>query len=384
MNPDYNTLLLAIGLSAFCLAATLFASWLSARIERFLLCWSIGIGLIVPAVIAYGAYVETQNIALGSVSFGLQLAGFAFIYGAAYRFRTARPARRRIVVVLAISCSLAIPPLVAGFDGIAFIVFNAVVAVYLFATACEYWWGRGEAPLPLTGIAILYAMTAVSFTLCSGVLLYEGNWVMGHAPSNWAENLNLITAIIGITGIGAMSLALNQWRIAGNHHRAAMTDSLTGILNRRALFDRYATSPVDAHTAIVAFDLDSFKVINDRYGHAAGDIVLKTFADILSTNCRDTDSAARLGGEEFALVLHRALPERAARVAESVRDAFAAQLIPIGNRSINCTVSAGIAFGSGEGLHFDAVMNNADKALYASKRDGRNRVSLADDLRRSA
>ena len=121
MAPDYKTLLLAIGLSGMCLAATLFASWLSARVERFLLGWSLGVACIVLAVATYGFYVERPEPLLGCVYFALQFAGFAFIYGAAYRFRTARSARSRIVLVFALCTAPSVPFLLAGLSGVAFI-----------------------------------------------------------------------------------------------------------------------------------------------------------------------------------------------------------------------------------------------------------------------
>ena len=377
MTPDYNTLLLAIALSGFCLSATLFASWLSARVERFLLSWSIGIGCIVPAVAVYSLYAERPGVALGCLAFLLQFLGFSFIHGAAYRFRTGESARWRTLGVFVGCAVISLPWLVAGYDGIAFIALNLLISACLVATALEYWRGREEAPLPLTGIVILYLLTAVSFLLCAGVLIHDGQWVMGHAPDNWAENLNLVVAIMGITGIGAMSLALNQWRVAGSHKRAAMTDALTGLLNRRALFDRYGDEPITAQVAAIAFDLDNFKSVNDRHGHAAGDTVLKVFADVLRDVSGTSACLARLGGEEFVVMLNRTLPDRAQRIAERIRLDFSAKLIPVGRRSITCTVSAGIAFGSDDCTSFDSLLSNADKALYAAKRGGRNRVSRA-------
>src|SRR5690606_41249011 len=94
-----------------------------------------------------------------------------------------------------------------------------------------------EAPVPVTGMIALYVLTAISFFLCGVLILYERQWVMTAIPSNWAENINAITAIIGITGIGALSLNFTQSRIARRHAYDARTDSLTGLLNRRALYD---------------------------------------------------------------------------------------------------------------------------------------------------
>ncbi|QRM54948.1 GGDEF domain-containing protein [Sinorhizobium sp. BG8] len=378
MALDYNTLLLAIGLSGLCLAFTLFASWISAQIERFMLSWAVGIGLVVPSVACYSVYVETPGSWLGAISFLLLLGGFSFIYGAAYRYRTGKPGRWHTLTAFLVTGPVTAGAFLGEYDGLGLVILNTAAASLLWATAWEYWKGRAEAPLPITGIAGLYCIVAVSFLNCAAVLAWNGQWVLGHAPDNWAEDLNLVAAVVGITGIGAMSLALNQWRLAGSHRREAMTDALTGLLNRRALFDRYGGEPIGEHTAIVAFDLDRFKAINDRYGHAIGDKVLLAFAEVLSENCRETDCAARFGGEEFALVLHRALPERAMAAAERIRSVFAQRRVVTEIGPIVCSVSAGIAFGSKQGATFDSVLNNADKALYTAKRDGRNRVSVAD------
>jgi diguanylate cyclase (GGDEF)-like protein len=180
-----------------------------------------------------------------------------------------------------------------------------------------------------------------------------------------------------MTGIGALSLALNQGRLARHHHRNALTDPLTGLLNRRALFDLHGDAPVGAFTAVVVFDLDSFKAINDEFGHAAGDEVLRMFARDLAGNLRPADVAARMGGEEFALVLKRTLPETVEATAEAIRAVFAAHRIETEMGSLMCTVSAGYAFGTKEGLSFDKVLSAADKALYAAKRGGRNRVTAS-------
>ncbi|TGP39692.1 GGDEF domain-containing protein, partial [bacterium M00.F.Ca.ET.229.01.1.1] len=93
-----------------------------------------------------------------------------------------------------------------------------------------------------------------------------GRLVLGHAPSNWAEDLSLIIVIASMTGIGGLSLALNQGRLAQHHRRNALTDPLTGLLNRRALFDLHGEAPVGAFMAVVVFDLDGFKAINDEFG----------------------------------------------------------------------------------------------------------------------
>src|SRR5690606_21825861 len=124
--------------------------------------------------------------------------------------------------------------------------------------------------------------------------------------------------IAGITGIGALSLGLNNARAARRHREEARTDALTGLLNRRALFDTFSGKPLDAGRAVVAFDLDRFKQVNDRYGHAVGDQMLKNFSDAMRQNLREGDHAARTGGEEFVLVLQNASSQLASSTAERI------------------------------------------------------------------
>ena len=380
MLLDYNSLLLAVGFSAACLSLTLFGTWLTARSDRFLLTWAISVLVIVAEVFVYDTYIETPGTALGVLTLALLLLGFSVMLGAAHQFRTANSPLPRIVLGAGISFALALPPMALGYDGLGFMLENSLAALLLFATAYEYWKGREEAPAPLVGVALLYSLTAASFALCAAVLAWDGKLVLGHAPSNWAEDLSLVIVIASMTGIGALSLALNQGRLARHHQREAQTDALTGLLNRRALFDLHGNAPVGAFVAVVVFDLDGFKAINDQFGHAAGDEVLKVFAEVLSANLRPNDSVARMGGEEFALVLKRALPEMVEGTAERIRAAFAARAIETETGRLKCTVSAGFAFGTSEGTSFDKVLSAADKALYAAKRGGRNRVH---DFRRA-
>ncbi|TGP52875.1 GGDEF domain-containing protein [bacterium M00.F.Ca.ET.230.01.1.1] len=374
MLLDYNSLLLAVGFSAACLSLTLFGTWLAARSDRFLLTWAISVLAVVVEVFVYDAYIKAPGNALGVLTLALLLFGFSVMLGAAHQYRTRRSPLPLIALGSGCSFALALPPMALGYDGLGFMLENALAALLLFGTAYEYWRGRAEAPVHLIGVALLYSLTAASFVLCAAVLAWDGRVVLGHAPSNWAEDLSLVIVIASMTGIGALSLALNQGRLARHHQREAQTDALTGLLNRRALFDLHGRTPVGAFTAVVVFDLDGFKAINDQFGHAAGDAVLKAFAEVLSSSLRPNDSAARMGGEEFAMVLKRSLPETAEAAAERVRTTFAARTVETETGPLRCTVSAGFAFGSTEGMSFDKVLSAADKALYAAKRGGRNRV----------
>jgi diguanylate cyclase (GGDEF)-like protein len=381
MMLDYNSLLLALGVSAACLAVTLMGSWLVRRSETVLLTATVGLVLVVSGIFVYSAYVNTPEKWLGVANFVLFHAGFATIWGAGKQFLTGRVSLLAIAIRALAAMVFSVVPMLSGYDGLAFIADNLAIALLLFATARQYWLARAEAPAPLLGIAVLYTLTAISFFLCAAVLISDGKLVLGKAPSNWAEDLSLAVCIAGMTGIGALSLALHQWRLAARHRLDAITDPLTGLLNRRALFDQYGTRPMGTTTAVIVFDIDHFKSVNDRFGHAAGDRVLNVFSGELSAHCRTGDTAARLGGEEFVLVLREIMPGRAELTAERIRRAFEAREIHIDDEVLTCTVSVGVAPGRSKSLDFDAMLSAADKALYVAKRAGRNRVELASYLK---
>ncbi|RXT28194.1 GGDEF domain-containing protein [Rhizobium leguminosarum] len=381
MTLDYNSLLLALGVSAACLAVTLMGSWIVRRSETVLLTATVGLVLVVSGIFVYSAYVNTPAKWLGVANFVLFQAGFATIWGAGKQFLTGRVSLLAIAIRALAAMVFSVVPMLAGYDGLAFIADNLAIALLLFATARQYWLARAEAPAPLLGITVLYTLTAISFFLCAAVLISDGKLVLGKAPSNWAEDLSLAVCIAGMTGIGALSLALHQWRLAARHRLDAITDPLTGLLNRRALFDQYGTRPMGTTTAVIVFDIDHFKSVNDRFGHAAGDRVLNVFAGELSAHCRSGDTAARLGGEEFVLVLKEIMPGRAELTAERIRRAFEAREIHIDDEVLTCTVSVGVAPGRSKSLDFDTMLSAADKALYVAKRAGRNRVELASYLK---
>jgi len=380
MMLDYNSLLLALGVSATCLAVTLMGSWFARRAETFLLTCTCGLVLVVSGIFVYSVYVSSPGLISGTASFVLFQAGFAAIWGAGHQFRTSRLPLVGILSYALLAMLVPVGSMIAGYDGLGFIADNTSITLLLLATAYQYWRARAEAPAPIMGITVLYTLTGISFALCAAVLIWDGKMVLGAAPNNWAEDLSLAVCIASMTGIGALSLALHQWRLAARHRQDAITDPLTGLMNRRALFDRHGERLMGASTAVIIFDLDHFKSINDRYGHAVGDRVLRVFAGELGAHCRDGDTVARLGGEEFALVLKEIMPGRAEMIAERIRRTFEEREIYVEDETLRCTVSIGVAPGRATPMDFDTMLSEADKALYAAKRAGRNRVELASHL----
>ena len=223
--------------------------------------------------------------------------------------------------------------------------------------------------------ATLYFITAVSFVACGYELARHGQYILEARPDNWAERVNAFVIIVGLTGIGALSLTIHQIRIANRHRSEAMRDPLTGLRNRRGLFDDYPDD-IAGDATVVVMDLDHFKAINDRFGHAAGDRVLRAFAEIILSNIRSDDIAGRLGGEEFC-ILSNATPAAAAAMAERIRSQLEAKPFMTPSGIMQATVSAGIAVRSAELESLQALLDRADVALYQAKESGRNRVQIS-------
>lgn len=159
----------------------------------------------------------------------------------------------------------------------------------------------------------------------------------------------------------------------------SMTDPLTGLGNRRRLemeTERcIAAARRGRHSSILVLDIDHFKAVNDTYGHAAGDDVIRKAAEVIREGVREGDSVFRVGGEEFAAVLDGTSPEDAYRVAERIRRAMANVESPAGR----VTLSVGVAATDGSDVPAHWIQR-ADECLYAAKKNGRNRtiVDLSD------
>ncbi|MDX8396389.1 MAG: diguanylate cyclase [Mariprofundaceae bacterium] len=155
----------------------------------------------------------------------------------------------------------------------------------------------------------------------------------------------------------------------------ARNDPLTGLANRRRLAE-YLKATTSEVASFLMVDIDFFKKINDEYGHDAGDEVLVRLAQILMESTRSTDMVARLGGEEFCIVFPGANSELASELAESLRRAVEIHSFETEQGAIDVTISIGIAEQQPEEKH-TSWLKRADKALYDSKNNGRNRVTLA-------
>jgi diguanylate cyclase (GGDEF)-like protein len=187
---------------------------------------------------------------------------------------------------------------------------------------------------------------------------------------------SFVNCIMGLSsGLAVLWLALGSQR--HDLHTMAFTDVLTGLMNRRA-FDEIIEREMRGHHSgeplvLLLIDIDSFKAINDDYGHPTGDEVIRQVSHVLEANSRADDTVSRYGGEEFAMLLRDLRLDRAEVIAERLR----AQIAGIRGlpEAIRVTVSIGLAV-HGPGETFASLLKRSDDALYFAKRSGRNRVSV--------
>jgi two-component system cell cycle response regulator len=185
-------------------------------------------------------------------------------------------------------------------------------------------------------------------------------------------------------GVGRRIIDLHRQIDAKNRllEDLAHTDPLTRLPNRRAIEDWAARQLRGAARHgfpywVVLADLDSFKSINDTYGHVGGDALLQQFAGILKTVIRSSDICGRLGGDEFLLVITHVEADSIIKTVERFREKLAEKQFEIGNEKVTITASFGIAGFSGkEILDFTTLIRRADKALYEAKRAGRNLIRI--------
>jgi len=167
----------------------------------------------------------------------------------------------------------------------------------------------------------------------------------------------------------------------------AQVDELTGLLNRWAL-KRVAMREIqrcrrmNGALAVVMMDLDGLKAINDTKGHSCGDVILQAVAGVLQETVRSHDSVARMGGDEFCVLLPQTSLAEAVTVAERLREEMEGLVIRYRGETVSTRASLGVASSEVSGLVWQSLMDHSDSALYRAKREGKNRVLVAnpDDI----
>jgi diguanylate cyclase (GGDEF)-like protein len=267
-------------------------------------------------------------------------------------------------------------------SAIRFMIGAAIVAIYATLTAAQLWSERRKTlqrRWPAIVVPVLHGIVLMLPILLGGLLRPHDD---AFAGSIWVTVFSIELVLYAVATVFVIFMLVSE-RVVTAHKTAASTDPLTGMFNRRGFAE--ATSRIIEREAnagrpvtVLIFDLDHFKSINDRFGHSAGDEILKLFATVVLSTLRITDLSGRVGGEEFAALLPCPL-EEGVIAAERVREAFADSGIVVEDGPVDTTVSIGVA-GGPAGTELEVLLAAADSALYQAKRNGRNRVEAAEEL----
>lgn len=258
----------------------------------------------------------------------------------------------------------------------------AIVATYASLTANELAHERRkglQSKWPAVVVPTLHGVVLMMPILLGDFMRVEGAAL--NARSAWVAAFAIELVLYAVGTVFVIFMLVSE-RTVKAHKTAASIDPLTGLFNRRGfseltgrMIEREARA--GRSVTVLIFDIDHFKSVNDRFGHPAGDEILKLFGSVLAHTLRITDIVGRIGGEEFAAVLPCPVDE-ATIAAERVRLAFANAGVQVDDVSLETTVSIGVA-GGPVGTDLAALLAAADTALYRAKRGGRNRVELATE-----
>ena len=379
MTLDLPTLMVMQSFAMASAGAVLLFAWTQNRMVSSLAVWGIADFSAAAGILLLMSSVELEQPALSAFGGALLCAQAGLIWKAA-RNIDGKPAP---LVLAFLGGGLIVAagavPVVREYDGS---VALAGGAVYTAITAISLWRGRGDrliARWALFSFATIHALALLVGTLST----FIGTTGQDSVPQ-LASLFGFIyfESVVFALGTAVFALALIKERNEAASLVAASTDGLTGVANRATLLDSAERAMQrcrrnGAPIAVVMFDLDRFKRINDLHGHAIGDAVLQKFCEIATAALRPHDLFGRLGGEEFAAVMPGCGLEAACARAERIRVAFVEASKFIRGRQVKASVSGGVSASEAADEIFDVLLERADAALYAAKAEGRNRVKRA-------
>ncbi len=195
----------------------------------------------------------------------------------------------------------------------------------------------------------------------------------------WVWGTDITRSDLPIMSIFAkqVGISLERARLFQEVQSLALTDPLTGLQNRRSIFELgriefSRAQRMNRPFCCMMLDIDHFKQVNDDYGHQVGDQVLQEFAKLCQNSVREVDLIGRYGGEELIIILPETDRDTAVQVAERLRESISAQRTRIDDKEVGVTVSIGVATKDENTQHMEALIARADQALYIAKHKGRN------------
>jgi len=377
MSLDLPTLMIMQSFAMACSGALLCVAWTQNRTAPVWRLWGVANIVAAAGIVSLMLGATFHLIILSAIGGFLMPTQSGLMWKAARVFESKRtPLAYAFAGPLAATLAGALLPNFAATFSL------AAGAAYTLAIVAVLWAGRADrltARWPLVILAGVHSLALAIGTYST----FDGSTGQDSVPAIMSLfGFIYFESIIFALGTSVFVFALVNERNEAATKAAANKDSLTGIANRASFLAsaertlqrcRHDRSPLSA----IMFDLDHFKAINDKYGHAIGDAVLKQFCDIAAAALRQTDLFGRMGGEEFAVILPAASIEVALLRAERIRLTFADDCQFVRGNRVNATVSGGVSMNAEGSQTLDALLESADAALYRAKTEGRNRVIRA-------
>lgn len=379
---DLSTLMAMESFVAVLAGLALIYGWWQDRAATPLLLWGVSNVLVSGGIYCFWMAGSSGNPVWAVFGTALVALSSGLVWAA---MRVFAHQRAPVAIVAAGVALVVVSGLLSGAGAIpeAFAAGAPLLAgcVYSIASALILWRGRAERLAARVPLMVLLLMHAVMLgTGAAGSLAGEVASDL-IAPLGSAFGAIHFESIVFYLGTAVFLFALMRERNELLSRRAADTDGLTGIANRQSFMERADRMLARAKrskepVAVVMFDLDHFKAINDGHGHSTGDQVIRHFVRVVRDAMRPTDLFGRIGGEEFALVLPVTDADIAFARADRIRIDFGrSSFATVNEEVLTATVSAGVTAGSGPTIA--ALLAEADNALYRAKAAGRNRVMKA-------
>lgn len=345
--------------------------------SRPLFWWSLGnfavaIATLLTSLRAFGM----PNLTMG-ISNAVLLLGYALAWHGAAVF-TGRRGSWPVVLIGALAWTAAwnYPPFAANVD-LRIMLSSICIAAYSFGTA-YYLLQTPERFTAATQAGVIFLLHGLIYLVRIGSLPIASGASDPQQMNNLPLALVMFEGVIFVVATAHLFLAMARERGDQLLMAALQVDYLTGVANRRAFTER-ARRLVAGGGAALIFDLDHFKSVNDRHGHAVGDEALKLFCKVAQSHLSPPDLFGRLGGEEFAAIVPNDTLDSARRKGNAIIQHFAAEARDIAGRAVGATASAGLSFTTAA-VDLDDLLAEADRALYQAKREGRNRLAVAEEM----
>jgi len=382
MSLDVYTLFYVTIYVEVILGLLLLFAWVQNTATYAVAWWGFANFLRAGSVMLFGMNGSVSDFYSIDLANTLLFTAFALTWTGARVFGGRRPQPVFIFGGAALWLALSRISGIAGSWEVRALLSSGIIAAYTWAAAYEFWRGRSES---------LISRWPLIFMLFAHGSLYLLRTPLGAKLSSlppdseifqsvWPTTLSFEGLLFTIS-IAFLLLAMAKERTERRYKAAALIDPLTGIANRRA-FEQQSDALLKGRaagarlTTVMLLDIDKFKSINDRFGHAVGDRVLQLLAEIGNSRLPRSDLFCRLGGEEFAAVLVDATREGAIAVADRIRLSFAAAARELGDNPVAATVSIGIAFNDDAPFDLTLLLAQADHALYRAKHKGRDRIEV--------